>query len=345
LEDSLASPAGRRPRPPRRPERQQILLRRGLALGGALILLILIVLGVKGCLDARARSALSSYAGNVTQIVDETQQTSKRLFNKLNEPGELSVTDFVAEVEADRGAMDSYAGRVEALGAPGDMKHAQSGLELVYELRSNAMDEIANKMSTALGEVGAKQATEKIAAQMQKLLASDVLYAQVVRPEINGVLASNGLEGDDVPKSVFLPEGTKWLDESAVSAALGSVSGASGTATTGVHGLGLVGTSVNGAELSSEAPTGVVVEGTPEVEVQVQNQGESTENGIGVSVTVNGSTVKGSIDSIAAGATETVAIPLTPAPTGEATLEVEVEAVPGEHLTENNEATYSVVFE
>jgi len=316
-----------------------------LALGGALILLILIVLGVKGCLDAQARSALSSYAGDVTQIVDETQQTSKRLFSKLNEPGELSVTDFVAEVEADRGAMDSYTSRVEALSAPGDMKRAQDGLELVYELRSGAMDEIAGKMSTALGDVGAKQATEKIAAQMQKLLAGDVLYAQVVRPEINGVLADNGLEGDDVPKSAFLPEGTKWLEESAVSAALGSVSGATGAATPGIHGLGLVGTSVNGTELSPEAPSGVVVEGTPEVEVQVQNQGESTENGIGVSVTVDGNTVKGSIDSIPAGETETVAIPLTPAPSGEVTLEVEVETVPGEQVSENNEAGYTVVFE
>lgn len=320
-------------------------MRRGLALGGALILLILIVLGVKGCLDARARSALSTYAGDVTQIVDETQQTSKRLFVKLNEPGELSVTDFVAEVEADRGAMDSYASRVDSLSAPGDMKRAQSNLELVYELRSGAMDEIANKMSTALGEVGAQKATTKIAAQMQKLLASDVVYAQVVRPEINGVLADNDLEGDDVPESVFMPEGTKWLDESAVSAALGSVSGASGAATPGVHGLGLIGTSVNGSELSPEAPTGVVVEGTPEVEVEVQNQGESTENGIGVSVTVDGRTVKGTIDSIAAGESETVAIPLTPAPSGEVTLEVGVETVPGEQVSENNEASYSVVFE
>jgi hypothetical protein len=345
LEDSLASRRGRRSRPPRRPERQQILLRRGLALGGALLALILIVLGVTGCLDARARSALSSYAGDVTQIVTETQQTSKRLFGKLNEPGELSVTDFVAEVEADRGAMDSYTSRVEGLSAPGDMSRPQSRLEVVYELRSDAMDEIADKMSTALGEVGAKQATTKIAAQMQKLLAADVLYAQVVRPEINGVLADNGLEGDDVPPSVFLPDGTKWLDESTVSAALGSVSGSTGSVTSGVHGLGLIGTSINGTELSAEAPTGVISEGTPEVEVEIQNQGESTENGIGVSVTVNGNTVQGTIDSIGAGETETVAIPLTPAPSGEATLEVEVDTVPGEQVSENNEASYAVVFE
>jgi CARDB len=321
-------------------------LRRGLALGGGLIFLILIVLGVKGCLDARARRALSDYARDVTQIVGETQQTSKRFFDKLSEPGELSVTEFVNEVNADRSAMDNYASRADGLDAPGDMSHAQGSLELVYELRSSAMDKIADQMSTALGDVGSEKATASIALQMQKFLAADVIYAAVVRPEIDGVLAANGIDGSDVPKSVFLAEGTMWLDESAVSTALGSVSGSSGGATPGVHGLGLIGTSVNGTELLTESTTGVTSEGTPEVEVEVQNQGESTENGISVSVTVNGgSTLKGTIDSIAAGETESVSIPLTPAPDGEATLEVEVETVPGEQVSENNEASYAVVFE
>jgi CARDB protein len=346
LEDFPANRPGRRPRPRRRPERQQILLRRGLALGGGLLVLILIVLGVKGCLDARKHRALSDYARNVTQIVDETQQTSKALFGKLADPGSLSVTEFVAEVRADRSAMDNYATRVDGLSAPGDMGHAQSAMELVYELRSSAMDEIAEKMSTALGDIGSEQAMAAIAREMQTLLASDVLYASVARPEINGVLADNGIEGSDVPKSVFLAEGTKWLSESAVSEALGSVSGSASASTPGVHGLGLISTSVNGAELTAESTTSVSSEGTPEVEVEVQNQGESTENSISVSVAVNGGApLQGQIDSIGAGETGSVLIPLTPAPSGEATLEVKVDTVPGEQVSENNEASYTVAFE
>ena len=346
MEDSSSIRRGRRPRPPRRPERQQILLRRGLALGGGLLLLILIVLGVKGCLNARKHRALSDYARNVTQIVEETKLTSKGFFEKLDEPGELSVTEFVAEVNADRSAMDNYATRVEGLSPPGDMGQAQNALKLVYELRRSAMDEIAGRMSTALGNVGAQKATAKISEEMQTLLAGDVLYGEVAKPKIDGVLASNGIEGDDVPKSVFLPEGTKWLDESAVSAALGSVSGASGAETPGVHGLGLIGTSVNGTELTPESTTAVVSEGTPEVEVQVQNQGGSTENGIKVSVSVGGgNTLQGEIETIAAGETASVSIPLTPAPTGQVTLEVDVETVPGEQISENNKVGYTVEFE
>jgi len=346
LEDSPANRPERRARPRRRPERQQILLRRGLALGGGLLLLIVIVLGVKGCLDARKNRALSDYARNVTQIIDETDQTSKSLFEKLSDPTSLSVTDFTAEVNADRSAIDGYASRVDGLDAPGDMSHAQSTLELVYELRSSAMNEIADKMSTALGDVGAEQATAAIARQMQTLLASDVLYAAVVRPEINGVLADNGINGSDVPKSSFVPDPAKWLDEAEVSAALGSVSGSTAAATPGIHGTELTGVSVSETELSPESTTSVSSEGAPEVEVQVQNQGESTENGITVSVTVNGgNTLQGDISTIGVGETGSVTIPLTPAPSGEVTLEVDVATVPGETLDENNKTSYTVAFE
>jgi hypothetical protein len=322
------------------------MLRRALALGGGLLVLVLIVLGVKGCLDARAHRALSDYSRDVGQIVEETEQTSKTFFGKLEDPGTLSVTEFETEVQAERSAIDNQASRVDGLSAPGDMGSAQEALELAYQLRSSGMAQIAAKISTALGDAGAEQATAAIARQMKKFLASDVIYEDVVRPEIDGVLASNDIEGSDVPESTFLPDGTKWLDESEVGSALGSISGSGGAATPGVHGLGLGGVAVNGTELVAEGETTVVAEETPEVEVQVENQGDSTESGVTVSVSVDGgNTLEGKIDTIGAGEIGTVTIPLTPAPSGQVTLEVDVETVPGEQISENNEADYLVIFE
>ena len=96
-----------------------------------------------------------------------------------------------------------------ASSAPGDMSNAQNALELVYELRGSAMNEIAEKMSTALGDVGAEKATESIAdADAQAARQRRRSTRRSSRPEIDGVLADNGIEGDDVPKSVFLPDGT-----------------------------------------------------------------------------------------------------------------------------------------
>jgi hypothetical protein len=322
------------------------MLRRGLALGGGLVVLILIVLGVKGCLDARANRELSDYARNVTQIVDETEQTTKDFFDKLEDPGNLSVTEFTNEVSADSSAMSGYETRIDGLSAPGDMGSAQNSLELVYELRAKAMEKIATKMSFALGDAGATRATAVIASQMQTLLASDVIYEEIVRPEIDSVLASNGISGSDVPESTVLPD-PKWLEESTVSDALGGISGSSaGEETSGIHGLGIAGVSVNGVELVEGAPAVVGGEETPEVEVQVANQGESTENGVNVSVSVDGgSTLEETIESIAAGETSAAVIPLTPSPTGSVTLEIEVETVPGEKVATNNQASYTVTFE
>lgn len=320
------------------------MLRRALALGGGLILLILLVLGVKGCLDARANRELSDYARDVAQIVEETQQTSKSFFGKLDDPGNLSVSDFVDQVNTDRSALDTYATRIDDLGTPGDMSQAQSNLELAYQLRAKAMEEIANKMPTALGEAGAEKAMDGIAKQMQKLLAADVIYEQVVRPEVDGVLASNGISDTNLPKSTFLPD-EKWLEESAVSDALGGISGATGAATPGVHGTELVGVSVNESELIEGAPVSVSGEEGVEVEVEVQNTGESPESGVTVSVTAEGNTIDGEIDEIEVGEVGIATILLTPAPSGEVTLEVEVEPVAGETITENNEASYTLLVE
>ncbi len=320
------------------------MLRRGLALGGGLVLLILIVLGVKGCLDARADRALEDYALNVTQIVEETKQTSKSFFGKLEDPGNASVTDFVDQVNADRSAMDTYRSRIEDLDAPGDVARAQANLELAYQLRAGAMDEIANKMPTALGDAGADKAVAGIAKQMQKLLAADVVYEQVVRPEVDGVLANKGISDSDLPKDTFLPD-EKWLDETEVGEALGAISGNSAGDVSGVHGTELSGVTVNGNELVEGAPITISAEEGVEVEASVNNSGESTETGVTVAVTFEGNTIKGEIDELPAGETGVANIPLTPTPSGEAELEVVVEAVPGENITENNEATYTLLVE
>ena len=318
-------------------------MRRAVALGVGLVLLIIIVLGVKGCLDARAHRALEDYARNVSQILKETEQESKKFFGNLEDPGTLSVTDFTNEVEANSSAMRNYASRIDALSAPGDVGEAQKALELVYELRSRAMEVIAQKMKTALGDTGAAKAQAAIARQMQTLLSSDVLYEQVVRPEINGALESNGISGSDVAKNAVVPDGIKWLEESSITSALGAISGSTGTTTNGVHGLGLYGTSVNGTELVEGGEAVVSAEEAFEVEVSVQNQGESTENGVSVEVAVNGGSAQSStIEAIEAGEIETAVVSLTPVPTGTVTLEVKVATVPGEEFSENNEATYTV---
>ena len=337
---------GRRERPPRRPQRQQIMARRAIALGGGLLLVILLVLGVRGCLDARKERSLRDYARDVSQIAAETERSSENFFSRLEDPENLSTQEFLDAVNTDRSAMDGYLSRVEGLNTPGDMERGQNALELVYQLRSNALTQVANLLPTATGDAGREQAITGIAEQMRTLLASDVLYEDVAAPEINQVLSDNGITDSDLPDSQFVQDGIKWLDTDEIDSALSGVSGVTAEAPTpGLHGTELVSVAISGTTLDSSAPASIEAGDAPEVEASILNGGDSEESEVQVNVTVDdGEPVTQDIPSIAAGATEVVTIPLTPAPEGEVTLEVEVEPVPGEEMTDNNSASYTIEF-
>ena len=321
------------------------MARRAIALGGGLVVLILLVLGVRGCLDARKERSLKDYSRDVSQIAAETERTSENFFGRLEDPSNLSTQEFLDAVNTDRSAMDGYLSRVEGLSTPGDMERAQNALELVYQLRSNALTEVANLLPTATGDAGREQAITGIAEQMRILLAGDVLYENVVVPEINQVLADNEITDSDVSDNQFVQDGIKWLDEDAIDSALSDISGVTTSATPGLHGTELVSVTVNGTTLDPSTTVTVEAGDAPELEASILNGGDSEETEVEVSVTIDDEEpVTGDIPSIVPGATEVVTIPLTPAPEGEVTLEVEAEPVPGEEKTDNNSASYTVDF-
>ncbi len=79
----------------------------------------------------------------------------------------------------------------------------------------------------------------------------------------------------------------------------------------------------------------------------VQNQGDADESNINVTVTGdNGIDASGTIDSIAAGETQTVDIKLDPVPKAgdSVTLDVDVATVGCEQVADNNKATYTIGF-
>jgi hypothetical protein len=326
------------------------MVRRAIALGAGLLVLILLVFGAKGCLDARKNRSLENYANSVTQIVNETNALGKSFFGRLSDPGKLSVTEFTSEIQSDRSAMDGFLSRVEKLDTPGDMSSAQDSLTLVYQLRASAMDEIADKMSTALADEGADRARRQIAGQMEVLNAADVLYNRVTRHQIDNTIASSGASAPPMPVSTFMKKPEDWISADAVSDALDGVSGAAGAEPDDnlSHGTGIDPASsvtIGGTALSPDTTTTIAAGTDPVVDVVVQNQGGATESDVNVSVSVDGgSPIEQAIPEIAAGGTGTASITLTPAPTGQVTLEVKVDAVPGESITTNNEASYTVDF-
>ncbi len=327
---------------------RQIMVRRAVGVGIIVVLLILIVLGIKGCLNARKERGFENYISDLNAITAQSNQLSNDFFNRLNDPGNLSPLSFEAEIKADRGTAESLASRVESLSTPDELKSAQNELNFAFQQRSDAFTGISDNISTALGSQGRTQAVNAIAGYMQYFLASDILYKQA-QPQIDSALKDQGLN-EKAPDSVFLPS-TDWLDPLKVSSALAMVSGGK-QATSGTHGLALYQTTVKPGDVSLDPNTAATISGSgpPEVDVQVQNQGDSEETDIGVSFQLTGGTQTisgdGTIPRIAAGGIQTASIPIQPAPdTGQQlTLEVTVTPVPGEQIADNNRSTYQVTF-
>jgi hypothetical protein len=334
-------------------DRQTLLVRRSVAAAGVLLVIVLLVFGVRGCLDARAKRANKDYVRDVDALVQESNQQGDAFFKLLQGRGGRNRTvDLTNQVNGLRVQSDQLVDRARGTDAPDQMKTAQRYLLETLELRRDGLRAAADALPTALGDQERRQGTSDVAAQMQFFLASDVIYSARVRPSIVKALADEDLQGEvSVPKSEFVPD-IQWLDPGYVSDRVGGLrtGRAGGTATPGLHGAGLASVTLGGQTLTPGSSATLKLSGNLQFSVQVQNQGENTETDVTVNVTVG----RGKdaiqrddrISTIAAGETKTVTIPLDQQPpTGQnVPITVEVVAVPGEKKTDNNKQTYSAIF-
>ncbi|MGI9557822.1 MAG: CARDB domain-containing protein [Solirubrobacterales bacterium] len=329
-------------------KRRQYVIRRLVAIGAAILILVLLVLAVRGILDARKTRAFENYVNDLTALVAESDATSQAFFTRLSGSQQGSDLSFEAQIDADRASTETLAARANALDPPDELASANEDIVLAFELRTEGMTVIASEVNnlTADDDQAAQRAIRRITRQMGVFFASDVIYARG-RDEATAVLAEENITAE-IPPSQFLPNDQNWLDETVVAGAFGEAGGAVPPGSTGVRGLGLGPVSINEVVLVPDAETTVAVgEGNPELTVEVQNQGEAEESDVAVSYTLGGTDGQENISTIAAGESELVTLPINPAPeTGvPTTLEVMVDPVPGEEIEANNRATYTVTFQ
>jgi CARDB len=316
--------------PPERPRRrvggpqrrrQQFLVRRLIGVGVGLAFLILIVIGIRGCLEARSDRGLRNYDSEVASIMQQSEQSGRDFFNLLN----------------------STAGTSSSLDAQQEVLRQR---DTSLTLRRDALSSIAESVPQAAARTNTGPAIESITNAMGSLYASDVLWTQIARPEIENVLDDEGVDATPLPNGEFMPaNGTDFLDQTTLVTKLNTLTGQT-TAAGGVRGLQLDSTTIGGQTLTPDS-TNTVPADAQEIDITLTNSGESDETGIEVTVTLGGQELNGQLQALSAGEQGSVKIPLTtrPTPGTDTTLEVVVNPVPGEQLTENNQSSYSVIFQ
>jgi hypothetical protein len=216
-------PRGRRPYGPGTDQRT-LLMRRTVAFLVALVAIVLVILLVRGCLDAREERGFEDYAQEATSLISESSQESKALFELLDDPGDQGAVDVQNSVNGLSVDAQRLVERAQAADPPPELRPAQANLLLTLELRRSSLEDIARELPTALGDEQREEAVARIARDMRGFLASDVIYQERAAPNLREALEAQDLAGavEDLPDSEFLPD-TSWLEPETVKRAVGRV--------------------------------------------------------------------------------------------------------------------------
>jgi hypothetical protein len=328
------------------------MVRRTIAIGGGLLLLILVVFVFRGCLDARKERAMEDYVRGANELTKLSQAESRQLFDILSAPSSSDQSvDRANQANALRSDSATLSDRARDLDVPDELSNANDYLVEALDLRRDALAEVADVLPGALAQEEERNSTGRIADMMEVFLASDVLLQNRFEP-----IGKEALQKEDVSAKIataslpFVPE-VQWVDPDFVADQIAGIRGTDGGATTGgTHGNGLGTVSLGGVALTPGASATVPLISDIAFDIQVVNQGESTETDVAVTVSVGEGAdaikLEETIPEIAAGEAKPVTIPLTKQPpTGQnVPITVRVKPVPGEAVTDNNVGEFTVIF-
>lgn len=346
---TASRPAGRRP------DRQTVRIRQAMLVGGLILILVLIIIGISSCVSSRAERALKDYNRDVTAVINDSDQQVGKPFFQLMANGASEGEQLQVQVSQLRQGADEDVKRAEGFSVPGEMRPAHDKLMLVLHLRAEALEKIAAQLPAALGgRARQDQALAGIAGEMQEFLASDVIYNVRVAPLIKDALDKKGITGQTISNSRFLDD-IAWLSEGTVAARLGQSdtgSTTTGGVTPGLHGHGLLSVAVGTTTLQPGGTTNrVTATNTVTFSVKFANQGDNDESNVKVNIRISsgGKTIANQTKTISQTKSKqevAVDIPITQTlPAGAAIVDVSITPVRGEEKTDNNRASYTVIFQ
>jgi hypothetical protein len=333
---------------------QAIRVRRAVAAGVLVVILVLVVLGVHSCQVSQANSALRDYSNSVASVIRSSNSNGTRFFSLLASGGSSSnATALQTQLNETRLTADAQLQRAQGFGAPGQVKTAQQQLLLALQLRQDGISNIANEIQPALQASTATAAVNSIAGEMARFYASDVLYKDYVLPGIVSALhtagiAVGGSSGEPIDSDQFLPN-LQWLQPSFIAQTLHTtIKTASPNCTPSSQiGHSMNGVSVGGTTLQTGSTNTIPASPPPTFTLTI-GTGTTTLTNVQLKVTLSGSSISGQtvLPSTPANQDATGQVTLNGSPPpGNYTLSATVVPAPCEKDTSNNTLTFPVTFQ
>jgi hypothetical protein len=344
------SPPGKRPRLPKRPPTPPggpQFYRLGVLIAGAILLAVIFILVINNCRGDQKQAAYEGYIEDAGAVATESAELGTQLNERLTTPG-IRLEALRTDVEGLREQQEQILRRAQDLSPPGPLLEQQEALVEAMQFRVNGLAGLARGLQLVAQTDDPQESGSNLANQAQRLVASDVVYADAFRAAAESVLEQQGITNVAVPASVFVqnPEfgsPTFWT-QTVQRLTQGPEAG-------GLRGNGIAGVRVQpgGQELVRGEDNTVEQSADLAFEVLIENSGESQETQVKVILIVRQDPQirkEQVIDVINPDETKTVRF------TGfdnlqfstQTTLQVQVEPVQGEQNTNNNTREYPIIF-
>ena len=330
-------------------DQQAIQVRRVIALGALVVIVVLIALGVHSCQVSATNSALQDYANSVSSLNSQSAANGKSLFTTLAQASSANATNVQNEINQTLTDEKQVLSKAKALSVPDQVKTANSKFLLALQMRVDGVGNIAKEIQPALAGTASQTAVNNLAAETARLYGSDVIYKSYAVPELVGALHAAGTPFSPINGDQFVTN-VQWVLPSFIAEQLHvNVPGAAPTKIApGLHGHSLTSVSVDGTTLQTGSTNTVPSSPIPTFTLDFNNGGTNNETNVKCKVSINGSSVSGTatVPETFAGKNASCQVKLNAAPPkGTQSVVATIEKVPGEKNVTNNTNTYTVTFQ
>jgi hypothetical protein len=325
------------------------------AVGIVVALLVFFGLLLQSCASTSKHDRYAHYMEKVGVIGRSSASNGAAVANALTTPG-IKISDLVTKLNGIAEAERQNLSAAESLNAPGPLRPADENLVEALQLRVLGTQGLADALQASASSKTSSDATV-LAAQAQRLTASDIVWADLFQQPSKTEMEKRGVSGVVPPDSVYVSNPDAATTHS-MSLVLERLHGATtGGTPTGLHGTNLVSTRAtpNGPTLSTTTDLNQIT-ASPDLgfDATVHDGGNSQEVAIKVTLTIQREPPSGSaivqtktISVIDPG--QDVVVHFTKVDVGsliaeKAKLTVDVAPVPGEANKSNNTASYPVIF-
>jgi hypothetical protein len=318
----------------------------------AIVVAALVFFGllIQSCASTSKHDTYKSYMDKVSTIARSSEEDGTAVANALITPG-VKATKLSSTLNGIAQQERQLVTAAQNLDVPGPLRDENQHMIESLQLRVSGVQGLADTFAANPASKGTGEAAV-LAAQADRLLASDVVWDDLFTVPATLELKRQGVSGVSVPDSNFVAN-RDLTTERSMALLLTRLKGATtGGTPTGIHGTNIVDVKVlpGGQVLSQTTENTITATTDLAFVVTIADSGDSQEVGIKVTLTIQkpqGAIVKTkTVDLINPGQNKSVTFTdLGQVPFAQkTTVNVDVAAVPGEHNTDNNKASYPVIF-